>query len=250
MGSVTLQINGITTSGPEGMTILELAREQGYPIPTLCHDPHLSPAGACRICVVEEETRGVLIPSCVTAIAPGMAIRTDSPRVIENRKVILQLLLASHPESCIVCDKGNRCQLRALAADLGIGFIPLDPMPQYFPVHDFNPFFKRDMSKCILCGKCIRGDQELVVEGVLDYSHRGFPARPTTFQNLPLEEAGCTFCGTCLSLCPTGALSETGLALQGSLSGKTDYGLFALCLRLFPDPGDPCGQSHSDYPDC
>ena len=222
MGSVTLQINGITISGPEGMTILELAREQGYPIPTLCHDPHLSPAGACRICLVEEETRGVLIPSCVTAIAPGMAIRTDSPRVIENRKTILQLLLASHPESCIVCDKGNRCQLRALAADLGIGFIPLDPMPQYFPVRDFNPFFKRDMSKCILCGKCIRGDQELVVEGVLDYSHRGFPARPTTFQNLPLEDAGCTFCGTCLSLCPTGALSETGLALQGSLSVKTD----------------------------
>jgi formate dehydrogenase alpha subunit len=221
MGSVTLQINGITTSGPEGMTILELARKQGYPIPTLCHDPHLSPAGACRICVVEEENRGVLIPSCVTAIASGMAIRTDSPRVIETRKTILQLLLASHPESCIVCDKGNRCQLRTLAADLGLGFIPLDPMPQYFPVHDFNPFFKRDMSKCILCGKCIRGDQELVVEGVLDYSHRGFPSRPTTFQNLPLEETGCTFCGTCLSLCPTGALSETGLAFQGSLSEKT-----------------------------
>lgn len=221
MGSVTLQINGITTSGPEGMTILELAREQGYPIPTLCHDPHLSPAGACRICLVEEETRGVLVPSCVTAIAPGMVIRTDSPRVMENRKVILELLLASHPESCIVCDKGNRCQLRALAAEQGLGTIPLDPMPQYFPVHDFNPFFKRDMSKCILCGKCIRGDQELVGEGVLDYSLRGFPSRPTTFQNLPLEQSGCTFCGTCLSLCPTGALSESGLAHQGSISEQT-----------------------------
>ncbi|MBA4395111.1 MAG: formate dehydrogenase subunit alpha, partial [Desulfobacca sp.] len=128
-----------------------------------------------------------------------MVIRTDSPRVIESRKTILELLLASHPESCLVCDKGNRCQLRALASDMGIGIIPLDPMPQYFPTHDYNPFFKRDMSKCILCGKCIRGDQELVVERVLDYSHRGFPSRPTTFQNLPLEEAGCTFCGTCLS---------------------------------------------------
>lgn len=221
MGSITLQINGIHTSGPEGMTILELAREQGYPIPTLCHDPHLSPAGACRICVVEEETRGVLLPSCVTAIAPGMVIRTDSPRVTETRKTILQLLLASHPESCIVCDKGNQCRLRALAAEMGLGFIPLDPMPQYFPVHDFNPFFKRDMSKCILCGKCIRGDQELVVEGVLDYSHRGFTSRPTTFQSLPLEASGCTFCGTCLSLCPTGALTETGLPHQGSVSKQT-----------------------------
>jgi len=220
MGSITLQINGITTSGTQGMTILDLAREKGFTIPTLCHDPHLSPAGACRICLVEEETRKVLLPSCVTAIAPGMAIRTDSPRVLENRKIILQLLLASHPDSCIVCDKGNRCSLRALAAEMGLGSNPLDPMPQYFPARDFNPFFKRDMSKCILCGKCIRGDQELVVEGVLDYSERGFPSRPTTFRSLPLEDSGCTFCGTCLSLCPTGALSETGLAHQGSHSTR------------------------------
>jgi formate dehydrogenase (NADP+) alpha subunit len=221
VSTITVQINDVTVSGKPGLTILELARELGIPIPTLCHDPHLSPAGACRICLVEEETRGVLLPSCVTAIAPGMVIKTDSPRVMESRKTILELLMASHPESCIVCDKGNRCQLRALAADMGIGIIPLDPMPQYFPMQDFNPFFKRDMSKCILCGKCIRGDQELVVEGVLEYSHRGFPSRPTTFQNLPLEKAGCTFCGTCLSLCPTGALMETGLHHQGSSSHCT-----------------------------
>jgi formate dehydrogenase (NADP+) alpha subunit len=221
VSTITVQINDVTVNGKPGITILELARELGMPIPTLCHDPHLSPAGACRICLVEEVTRGVLLPSCVTAIAPGMVIKTDSPRVMESRRTILELLMASHPESCIVCDKGNRCQLRALAADMGIGILLLDPMPQFFPMHDFNPFFKRDMSKCILCGKCIRGDQELVVEGVLEYSHRGFPSRPTTFQNLPLEKAGCTFCGTCLSLCPTGALSETGLLHQGSISNCT-----------------------------
>jgi len=215
---IPIQINDLTVSGKAGTTILELATGMGIHIPTLCHDPHLSPAGACRICLVEDVSRGVLLPACVTAIAPGMVIQTESPQVIENRRTILQLLLADHAESCIVCDKGNRCHLRSLAAELGIGLIPLDPMPQSFPFHDFNPFFKRDMSKCILCGKCIRADQELVVERVLDYSHRGFPARPATFQNRPLEEAGCTFCGTCLSMCPTGALIETGLHHQGSLS--------------------------------
>lgn len=221
MSTITVRINDLTVSGKTGMTILDLAHDLGIPIPTLCHDPHLSPAGACRICLVEEETRGVLLPSCVTAITPGMVIRTDSLKVLENRKIILQLLLAEHPESCIVCDKGNRCRLRALAADLGVGPIPLDSMPHYVPTLDNNPFFKRDLSKCILCGKCIRGDQELVMEGVLDYSHRGFEARPATFGHLPLEEAGCTFCGTCLSLCPTGALSETGLFHQGTISEKT-----------------------------
>jgi len=215
---IPIQINDLTVSGKAGTTILELAQGMGISIPTLCHDPHLSAAGACRICLVEDLSRGVLLPACVTAIAPGMVIQTASPRVLENRRTILQLLLADHAESCIVCDKGNRCQLRSLAADLGIGLIPLDPMPQAFPFQDFNPFFKRDMSKCILCGKCIRGDQELVVERILDYNHRGFPSRPTTFQNLPLEEAGCTFCGTCLSLCPTGALIETGLLHQGTIS--------------------------------
>ena len=167
---------------------------------------------------MEDESRGVLVPSCVTAIASGMVLQTHSPRVLETRRTIVELLLSSHPESCVVCDKGNRCRLRALAAELGIGATRLDPMPQYFPTFDINPFFKRDMGKCILCGQCLRGDQELVVEGVLDYIHRGFNARPATFRNLPLEQAECTFCGTCLTLCPTGALTETQLVHQGSLS--------------------------------
>ncbi len=221
MSSVTVQINEQTVSGKAGMTILELAQDLGIPIPTLCHDPHLPAAGACRICLVEEESRGVLLPSCVTTIAPGMILKTHSPRVLESRRAVIGLMLASHPESCIVCDKGNRCQLRSVAAELGLGAILLDPMPQYFPTYDSNPFFKRDMSKCILCGKCIRGDQELVVEGVLDYINRGFKARPATFQNVPLEQSACTFCGTCLSLCPTGALTETQLFHQGAIPTRT-----------------------------
>lgn len=222
METITLTLNGNIVSGLPDMTILELAREQAISIPTLCYHPRLSRAGACRVCLVEDESRGVLVPSCVTVIASGMVLQTHSPRVMETRRTIVELLLSSHPESCVVCDQGNRCRLRALAAELGIGATRLDPMPQYFPTFDINPFFKRDMSKCILCGQCLRGDQELVVEGVLDYVHRGFNARPATFRNLPLEQSECTFCGTCLSLCPTGALSETQLVHQGTLSRSVE----------------------------
>lgn len=210
MGSVTITINGLIASGKAGMTILELAQEMGIYIPTLCHDPELSPAGACRICLVEEEKTGALLASCVAPIAPNMVIRTDSPRVLEARRMVVKLMLASHPESCLVCDKGNRCRLRQIAGELNIGFLDLYKLPNYSGSQELNPFIKRDLSKCILCGKCLRADQELVVVGAIDYFQRGFTAKPATLNDQPLEVSNCTFCGTCVSLCPTGALSERG----------------------------------------
>lgn len=198
------------------MTILELARESGVDIPTLCHDPHLSSSGACRVCLVEDEASGRLMASCVTPIAPGMVVNTHSPRVTEHRKNIVKLVLASHPDSCLVCDKGNRCQLRQLASDLGIGLIDFQRIPQPAVTEEVNPFIERDMSKCILCAKCIRACQELVVEGAIDYFNRGFTTRPATFGDLPLEASECTFCGTCVALCPTGALMEKEQPYRGT----------------------------------
>ncbi|MBI5967984.1 MAG: molybdopterin-dependent oxidoreductase [Deltaproteobacteria bacterium] len=208
MSTVTVTINGLTAGGRAGMTILELAREMGIRIPTLCHDEYLTAAGACRVCLVEEEKSGALLASCVAPISPGMVICTDSTRVLEARRMVVKLMLASHPESCLLCDKGNRCQLRLIAAELGIGLLDLYKLPSYSGTQEVNPFIKRDLSKCILCGKCIRADHELVVEGAIDYFQRGFEAKPATLHDQPLEESECTFCGTCVSLCPTGALSE------------------------------------------
>ena len=142
------------------MTILELASESGIDIPTLCHDAHLAPTGACRVCLVE------------------------------------------------VCDKGNRCQLRQIASDMGIGLVEFQRIPQMAAIEEVNPFIERDLSKCILCAKCIRACQELVVEGAIDYFQRGFMAKAATLDDLPLEDSECTFCGTCVALCPTGALME------------------------------------------
>jgi formate dehydrogenase alpha subunit len=145
-----------------------------------------------------------------------MVINTHSPRVIEHRKTIVELMLTSHPDSCMVCDKGNRCQLRQLGTDLGIGFVDLIRVPLSASIEEVNPFIERDLSKCILCAKCIRADQELVVEGAIDYYKRGFITKPATVNDLPLEGSECTFCGTCVAICPTGALMEKGRIYGGT----------------------------------
>jgi formate dehydrogenase alpha subunit len=214
--TVTITLNGVEVSGYAGMTVLDLARESRVYIPTLCYDPNLTSTGACRLCLVEDERSGALLASCVAPLTPGMVINTNSPRVVEHRKAILKLMLASHPDSCLVCDKGNRCQLHKLAADMGIGLIEFQRIPQLGVIEEVNPFIERDLSKCILCGKCIRADQELVVEGAIDYIHRGSLSKPATLGETSLEKSECTFCGTCVAMCPTGAIMEKERTYTGT----------------------------------
>ena len=216
MEAITITLNGREVSGHPGMTILELARESGVDIPTLCNHPQLAPFGACRICLVEDERSGALSASCVTPIAPGMVINTESPKVQERRRTIIKLMLASHPDSCLVCDKGNRCELRQIASAMGIGLVEFQRIPLLATIEEVNPFIERDLSKCILCAKCIRVDHELVVEGAIDYIHRGFASKPSTLNDMPLEHSECTFCGTCVSVCPTGALMEKQRTYRGT----------------------------------
>lgn len=216
MQSIVLSINGKRVSGPPGASLLSIAEKNGFSIPTLCHHRDLTPYGACRMCLVEDEKTGRLMAACVTPAARDMAVLTHSPRVIEHRRNIVRLMMAEHPESCIVCSKGNRCELRRVAAELGVGEPGLYPMPNYKPFEVLNPFIVRDLSKCILCGKCIRADHELVAAGAIDYYGRGFASRPATLHEQPLESSRCTFCGTCVSLCPTGALSTRSGTFVGT----------------------------------
>ena len=210
MEAITLTLNGQAISTMAGQTILEVARKHGLDIPTLCHHDLLRPIGACRLCQVEDMKRGLVVPACVSQVQPEMVIETHSERVVRNRRNIIRLLMAAHPESCLVCEKGNLCELRMLAAKMGVGQPKLDRMPYLREVQDLNPILSRDLSKGIICGKCIRADQEVVVEGVLDYNLRGFEAHPATLFLGGLENSECTFCGTCLSVCPTGAIAEKG----------------------------------------
>jgi NADH dehydrogenase/NADH:ubiquinone oxidoreductase subunit G len=204
---IALTIDNQRITCPAGTSVLEAARRHGIKIPTLCHHRDLAPHGACRLCLVEDEKTGRLMAACVTPVAPGMALQTATEWVIQHRRNIVRLMIAEHPESCLVCSKGNRCQLRQTAADLGIGETNLYPMPNYRKWEQANAFIVRDLSKCILCGKCIRADHELVVVGAIDYNLRGFASRPATAHDVGLEHTNCTFCGTCVSMCPTGALS-------------------------------------------
>ncbi|HDR13980.1 MAG TPA: hypothetical protein ENN79_00555 [Desulfobacteraceae bacterium] len=222
METIALTIDGRKVVCRSDATILSAAEDSGIRIPTLCSHPELKPYGACRICLVEDEESGRLLASCVTPVAEGMSVLTESERVVNHRKNIIRLMMAEHPESCIVCNKGNRCELRKIAAELGIAETGLYRMPNFKPYEEINPFIVRDLSKCILCGKCIRADHELVCTGAIDYSGRGFDSRPATVHERPLEDSICTFCGTCVSMCPTGALSAKCEGFTGTPDSEAD----------------------------
>ena len=225
MDNIILTIDNKKISCPPGTSILQAATQNNIKIPHLCFHPDLKPFGACRLCLVEDEQSGRLMASCVTPVAPDITLLTDTPRILNHRRNIVRLMIAEHPESCIVCSKGNRCQLRWAAAQMGIGETDLYAMPNYKPLEQANPFIIRDLSKCILCGKCIRADHELVVVGAIDYNLRGFESRPATIHEQGLEHSNCTFCGTCVSMCPTGALSVKNSQHVGSPTQES----FSIC---------------------
>lgn len=210
-----LTINGTQVTGQEGATILETARANGIDIPTLCYHEKLAPIGECRLCVVEVEGSRTLVASCYTPIAAGMVVQTHSPKVIEARRVVVELMLASHPESCLVCDKANICELRQLAADLGVG-LPRFRLPKhYYPIEDISPYVIRDMSKCILCRRCVRGCSEIAHQDIYAIAYRGFDSKVVVDLDEPLDKEVCRDCDVCVSLCPTGALTRVTPSREG-----------------------------------
>ena len=208
-------MNGSQAAGREGMTILEVARENGIYIPTLCYHESLAPIGACRLCVVEVEGSRTLVASCHTPITPGMVIHTHSTKVIETRKAIVELLLASHPDSCLVCDKANVCELRKIAADLEIGLPRFRLRKHYYPIEDVSPYIVRDMSKCILCRRCVRSCEEIAKQNVFSMGYRGFDSKVVVDLDEALNKEVCRDCDVCISLCPTGALCKAGELREG-----------------------------------
>jgi NADH dehydrogenase/NADH:ubiquinone oxidoreductase subunit G len=209
MGNIGLTINGAPVSGREGMTILEVARENEIDIPTLCYLENFPPVGACRLCVVEVEGSRTLVGSCHTPITEGMVIHTHSPKVLATRRILVELMLASHPDSCLVCDEANRCELRKIAADLDIGLPRFSMRKHYYPVEDENPYIIRDMSKCILCRRCVTACQNIKGKKIFSVAYRGFKSKVIYGLDQPLgSEEACRDCDVCISLCPTGALSQ------------------------------------------
>jgi NADP-reducing hydrogenase subunit HndD len=206
MADIAVTINSSRVNGQEGMTILEVARENGIDIPTLCHRTEFTPIGACRLCVVEVEGSRTLVGSCHTPITDGMVVHTHSPKVLETRRTIVELLLASHSGTCYMCDKANVCELRAIAADLDVGLSQFQVRKRYYPVEDSSPYIVRDLTKCVLCRRCVWACKEVAKKDVFAIGYRGFDSKIVVDLDQPLDKEVCKDCGICIPFCPTGAL--------------------------------------------
>lgn len=206
--NITLKIDNREVSVPKGTTILEAARGMGIDIPTLCYmnlkDLCIQNIPAsCRICVVEVEGRKNLAPSCATKCENDMNVRTNTIRVLNARRVVLELMLSDHPSDCLVCPKSGKCELQTIAIKLGIREIPFAGAQTIYKV-DESPSIRRDMSKCIYCRRCETMCNEVQTVGALGAANRGFGSVVMPAFDQDLKDSECTFCGQCVAVCPWG----------------------------------------------
>jgi NADH:ubiquinone oxidoreductase subunit E/NAD-dependent dihydropyrimidine dehydrogenase PreA subunit len=205
---IQLTLDGARLTCPPGTTILEAAEKAGITIPRLCHVGELLPSGACRICVVEVAGFRTLVGSCHTPVAEGMVVTTSSPRVKRARRAVIELLLTGHTGACVTDQRARECSLHKLAADLEVGPPRFHvKRPRLYAPEDQNPYVRRDMSKCILCRKCIRACRELAGQNVYSMAYRGFRSKVVVDTDVPLTKEVCKECGICIEVCPTNALS-------------------------------------------
>lgn len=212
--TVTLTINDTRVTAQPGDSVLDAARKAGVYIPSLCYDPDLRPAGACRLCIAEIDGFRGLQTCCTTPATEGMVVRTETPWVDEVRRGIIELALSEHPADCLVCAKNQRCALQTAAAYAGIRGRSLPRLERPTTIDSSNPFFERDPEKCVLCGICVRACQSIQGVGAIDFVGRGSATRVATFGDGPLAASTCASCGECLARCPTGALREKWVVRQ------------------------------------
>ncbi len=208
--SVNLKIDGITVRVNHGDTVLEAASKISIRIPTLCYHKDLCIAGNCRVCVVEQIGSDRLIPSCATPASEGMEILTNSLKVRNARRHIVELLISEHRADCTRCFKNGRCELQELSNEYLIdqeGLIDLVPLKNYC-IDSFSPAIIKDDSKCIRCQRCVRTCNELQHIGALTVAYKGGDMKISTFYEKSMDEVICTNCGQCVNRCPTGALTE------------------------------------------
>ena len=190
-------------------TILEAARQAGIEIPTLCHVQGHPPPGVCRVCVVEIEGVRTLAGSCHTPVSEGMVVHTRTPKALAARRAVVELMLAAHTGHCVNDPNAGNCGLHNLASDQEVGAPRFRvPAPRFYPLEDDNPYVRRDLSKCVLCRKCITACDQMAGKNVLAIGYRGFRSKILTGCDESLVAEECRDCGLCTEHCPTGALSR------------------------------------------
>ncbi len=205
---ITLNIDGVQVKAAPGTSILRAALENGIYIPHLCDHPDLDSVGICRVCLVEIEGRRPTV-SCKTPVEQGLIVRTSSADLDQTRQVNLELLIANHDYNCQACAKNSHCQLQKVTRYVGVDERRLKILRKAEldqPLDESNPFYLRDMNKCVLCGICVRTCEEIQGDGCIDFAFRGIRTKISVLGDKPIAESTCVSCGECVARCPVGAL--------------------------------------------
>ena len=205
---IKLNIDGKDVEIEKGKTVLEAARKVNIEIPTLCFLKEINEAGDCRMCLVEVEGRRGYSPSCITKAEDGMVVKTNTPDLMESRKLILDLILSNHDRKCLTCTRNGNCELQNLAHKFNMMDLDYDGERIERPIDDFSPSIVRDPNKCILCRRCISACKNIQKVSAIDAANRGFNSCVATAGDKSLNDVNCTFCGQCIGACPVGALKE------------------------------------------
>lgn len=213
MEFINIKINDIEVQVPEGATILEAARKINVNIPTLCHlDLHsfgiVNQTSSCRVCMVEAKGRPTLVPACSEVVYEGLEVRTDSLKAIKARRMSVELLLSNHPKECLTCAKNLDCDLQALSSELGIREIRYEGVMMNYEKDESSFSIVKDPNKCIMCRRCETMCNEVQTCNILSAVNRGFDVFVGPAFNMDMADSSCTFCGQCVAVCPTAALTE------------------------------------------
>ena len=205
---ITLTIDNQKIQVPRGTTILEAARKAGIDIPTLCFLKEINEVGDCRMCIVEVEGRRGFATSCITKVEEGMVVHTNTPDVVDARRVVLDLIVSNHKIDCLKCIRNGNCELQDLCKRFNIQNIEFVGEMQSHKVDDLSPSIVRDADKCVLCRRCTATCKNVQNIGAIACINRGFESCISTTDEKSLNDVNCTFCGQCIEACPTGALHE------------------------------------------
>ena len=205
---VTLKIDGRTVQAEPNATVLEACMAQGIKIPTLCNLKDINNIGACRMCLVEDAKTGKLQASCVLPVSEGLEIKTSTPKVLEARRAVLELILSDHDRSCLTCKRNQTCELQALANEMGIEDIEFPGERIVKTIDELSPSIVRDNNKCILCRRCVAACAKTQGVYAIGMQNRGFKTQIGSEFGKSLNDVACINCGQCIAACPTGALTE------------------------------------------
>lgn len=205
---VNITINNRKIAAREGETIMEAARRNNIYIPSLCWLDGVHSVGSCRICIVEVEGARTLQASCIVPVQDGMVIRTNTEKVRKARKLLYELILSDHPRECLSCARNQSCELQKLGEMINAEGDRFVGERSKTAIDDSSPSIIRDMSKCVLCRRCVTVCNEIQGIGVLNVQNRGFDTVIGPAPGLALDTVNCTYCGQCTTICPVGALQE------------------------------------------